>query len=115
MKNISISIITLLFLTSCSKVGGANPSQNEALKSISGVQEKKESGSMQKSLDSWLEKTWTPSIQKDENMKKIDENKERDFKLQEYVDKMNIYNKENNSSSDNSHAKKLDSLPVIGR
>lgn len=44
----------------CSKVDGANPSQNEALNKISGKKAKKP-GAMQKALDNWLNNEWNPS------------------------------------------------------
>jgi len=43
------------------------------------------------------------------------ESKSRNFTLQEYVDKMAIYNSSHITDDTNSHNKMMDSLPVIGK
>ncbi|MCK4875037.1 MAG: hypothetical protein KAS26_04230 [Sulfurimonas sp.] len=40
--------------------------------------------------------------------------KDRDFTLQEYIDKMAVYNSTHVSDEKNSHTKKINTLPVIG-
>ena len=115
MKTIIMTMLLLFFFTSCSKVKGANPSQNEALNSVAGNTKNKEDGFMQKALDSWLENEWTPATQKNEEIKKIDKDENRNFTLQEYINKMELYNKDKNSTqTDESHIKRIDSMPVIG-
>jgi len=155
MKNLILAISTIILLTSCSKVDGANPSQNEALNSIAGKKEKK-SGYMQQKLDKWLNEEWSPVVagtkpptgdtavkiienengtaklveaktgtvlkemskeevikQKEVQEKYSDE--DRNFTLQEYVDKIAVYNSTHTSNEDESHAKKINSMPVIGK
>jgi len=114
MKNLILAISVIVLLSSCSKVDGVNPSQNKALNSLSGKEENKKSGHMQQALDNWLKSDWTPSVEKDESIKKKNEDQGRDFTLQEYVDKMSAYNKEHNSSDNESHKDKISSMPVIG-
>ena len=77
--------------------------------------QKKKSGSAQKALDTWLQDSWTPTIEKDKKIKEVNSNKDREFKLQEYIDKIGIYLKENNSSTEESHLKRLNAMPVIGK
>ena len=69
---------------------------------------------MQQSLDNWLKNDWTPTVEKDEKIKEINEDKERSFTLQEYVDKAVIYSNESNSSTEKSHVEEMKSLPAIG-
>lgn len=114
MKNLILAVSAIVLLTSCSKVDGVNPSQNSALNSVAGKEENKKDGLMQQALDSWLLSDWTPTIEKNESIKKKNSNDERDFTLQEYVDKITTYNKEHNSSEQNSHKHKISSMPVIG-
>lgn len=114
MYPLIVSLCLALFLAACSKVDGANPSQNRALNEISPNMQSKNSGHMQHALDNWLKSDWTPSVEKDESIKKKNEDESRDFKIQEYVDKMAAYNKEHNSSDTHSHKKKISSMPVIG-
>lgn len=115
MKNIILAISAIVLLTSCSKVDGANPSQNKALSSVSGKKEKEQSGFMQQALDSWVKEEWSPRVEKDETIKKKNEDENRNFTMQEYVDKIAIYNKEQNSTLEESHTQKVNSLPVIGK
>jgi len=61
MKNIIMTILAVTIFSACSKVDGANPSQNEALNSIAGKKEKK-SGYMQQALDNWLKNEWEPVV-----------------------------------------------------
>lgn len=120
MKNLNIiliAILSLLSLTACSSTkSDVNPSQNEALNSVtkSNVQKKKDA-SMQKSLDAWLKNEWTPTVEKDELIKTKNQDETRDFKLQEYVDKSEVYMRESNSTTQDSHYKRMESMPVIGK
>ena len=91
-----------------------SPTQNKALNNVSPTNQEKKDGAMQKSLDTWLEKEWTPTVHKDEEMKKIDENKSRDFTLQEYVDKAGAYIKNKPKSDEPSMKEKMDAMPAIG-
>lgn len=114
MYHIILAISAVVLLASCSKVDGANPSQNRALNTVSGEVENKKSGYMQNKLDSWVKEEWTPKVEKNETIKKKNEDESRDFVLQEYVDKMEVYNKEHNSTTTGSHTKKISSMPIIG-
>jgi len=114
MKNLLLAISATVFLASCSQVDGANPSQNKALNTIAGKTEKTKSGYMQQALDSWIKDEWTPTVEKNEVIKKKNEDKSRRFTIQEYIDKAKVYAKENNSTSGESHTKKINMMPVIG-
>ncbi len=114
MKNLILAVSAIILLTSCSKVDGANPSQNRALNSVSGKEEKEKSGYLQEALNNWTKNDWTPAVEKNEDIKKKNENESRNFTLQEYVDKIEVYNKEQNSTHTESHKKKISSMPVIG-
>jgi len=80
---------------------------------------------MQKSLDSWLKTAWTPTVEKDAKVqqkymkpvdsKKYEEDKQRGFTLQEYVDKAGAYMKARPNDYNTSHAHKMESMPVIGK
>ena len=91
------------------------PTKNEALNKVSPSNQEKKDGAMQKSLDNWLEKVWTPTVQKDEKVKKIDANESRNFTLQEYVDKAVAYSKNKPDSNETSMKDKMDKMPVIGK
>ena len=117
MKNLTKSIllaISAFILNSCSSSNVVNPSQNNALNSVTSSHKEK-SGAMQKSLDNWLEEEWTPTVEKDKEVKEKYSDKSRDFTIQEYVDKSTIYIKDNNNSYESSHSKKISSMPVIGK
>ena len=70
---------------------------------------------MQKALDNWIKDDWTPTVEKDKDIKNKNSDIERDFKLQEYADKIAVYMRENNSSKEPSHYEKINSMPVIGK
>lgn len=115
MKTLIMTLSVAIFFISCSKVDGANPSQNKVLNSVAGKEEKAKSGYMQQALDNWIEKDWTPTVEKDETIKKKNKDEARDFTLQEYVDKIKLYTSEQNSTSSESHSQKMKSLPVVGK
>jgi hypothetical protein len=119
MKNLTLltlTTMTLLSFSSCSSTTAVNPSQNEALNAISTSNKATDKkGAMQSSLDNWLEKEWTPAVEKNEEIKAKNEDKARDFKLQEYVEKIETYKKESHPNTEESNVKKLDSMPVIGK
>ena len=54
-------------------------------------------------------------IKKQEEIKAKYKEEDRDFTLQEYIDKMAVYNSTNYSDEKDSHTKKINSMPVIGR
>jgi len=114
MKNLLLAVTAIVFLNSCSQVDGANPSQNKALNTLAGKTKKTKSGYMQQALDSWIKDEWTPTVEKNEAIKKKNENKSRRFTIQEYVDKAKVYSKEHSSTSSESHIKKINAMPVIG-
>ncbi|MBU0631160.1 hypothetical protein KKA17_00800 [bacterium] len=91
------------------------PTKNKELNTISPSHQDKEDGKMQKSLDNWLENDWTPTVEKNETIKKMDENESRNFTLQEYVDKVGAYIKNKPKSNEPSMKEKMDKMPVIGK
>ncbi len=121
MKKATITIKTLVIIlglfifNGCYSSLGSSPSKNSALKNITSTDKEEKSYSMQKTLDRWLKEEWTPSVEKNATIRKINQDKERDFKLQEYVDKVKVYLEENNTSSKDVHWQKVNSLPVIGK
>ena len=138
MKQLITTTLTLsafILLSGCATDAPVAPSQNSDLNKISNSGGKAKPGIMQKSLDSWLKNEWTPTVNKDKNiqkkyLKKEDgstkadnnnteekyvEDKDRNFTLQEYVDKADAYMKAHPSDENNSNVKKLQSMPVIGK
>lgn len=92
------------------------PSQNEALQAVSPSQTAtSEGGVMQKKLDTWVEKEWTPAVETNESIKAMNEDEERPFTLQEYVDKAAVYMENKPESDKPSHSQQLEELPVIGK
>jgi len=117
MKNMTLTVLTVLTIVGMNACGSkelGSPSQNSALNSVTTSGKNMKSASMQKSLDSWLEKEWTPTVEKNKEIKEKYSDKSRDFKLQEYVEKSEVYIKDNNNTYENSHSKKISSMPVIG-
>jgi len=120
MKKLNILIIaalTTLSTTGCTTTKVGNPSQNSALNSVTSSGKNQKSGAMQNSLDSWLKDDWTPSVEKDEKIKAKYQDENRDFTLQEYVDKSEAYVKDKNTTTynkENSHSERMKSMPVIG-
>ena len=114
MKNIYLIILTIFTLNSCSSTSTVNPSQNSALNSVSKSSEISNKGSMQTNLDNWLKDEWEPSLHKEKKVEEKYSDKSKSFTLQEYVDKSALYLKEYNSTNENSHTQKLQSMPVIG-
>lgn len=91
------------------------PSQNNELNRVSPMPvATSEGGAMQKSLDEWTEKEWTPTVEKDEKIKSMNEDEGRPFTLQEYIDKAEVYMANKPKSDTPSHAEALEQLPVIG-
>lgn len=115
MKTLIMTISLALLFTSCSKVDGANPSQNKALNTIAGKNEKQKSGYMQQKLDNWIERDWTPTVEKNESIKEKNKDESRGFTIQEYVDKIKLYTSEQNTTQNESHSQKIKSLPVVGK
>jgi len=116
----TLILASFLVLPSCSTATKSYPSQNSDLsKYTSGTQK---SGPMQKRLDKWLKNDWEPRVNADKEIQKkypqTEKNSvkksERSFTLQEYVDKSGVYIK-NTPDTNNSHAKRVESLPVIGK
>ncbi len=137
MKQLITTTLTLsafILLSGCASDAVVAPSQNSDLNKISNSNGKAKPGLMQKSLDGWLKDEWTPTVNKDKKvqkkyMKRVNtkstntnsntevkyvEDKERNFTLQEYVDKAAAYSKAHPSDEKDSNVKKLQSMPVIG-
>jgi len=100
-------------ISGCSQAT-VSPSQNKALSAISPSVKSSKNKFMQKSLNRWLKKDWTPIIDKNSTLKMIDKKKDRPFKLQEYVNKTEYYLKHKPKSKQLSNVQKLNKLPVIG-
>ena len=92
-----------------------SPTKNEALSKVSPLNDGRSDGTVQKSLDSWLKTVWTPSVDKNETIKKIDENTSRNFTIQEYIDKAGVYIKNQPKSNEPSGVENLSKLPAIGK
>ena len=92
-----------------------SPTKNKALTKVSPLNDGRADGTVQKSLDSWLETVWTPSVDKNETIKKIDENTSRNFTIQEYIDKAGVYIKNQPKSDEPSMKEQMDKMPVIGK
>ncbi|QOP42953.1 hypothetical protein FJR45_02895 [Sulfurimonas sediminis] len=127
-------LFSLIVLNGCVNSALTVPSQNSDLNKISNSNGKVKPGLMQKNLDNWLKNEWAPTVNEDKKvqkkyMKKVDtqgtntsndteekyvEDKERNFTLQEYVDKAAAYSKAHPNEGKDSHVKKLESMPVIG-
>jgi len=141
---ITHSLVAILILGGCASNNKmVTPSQNSALNSVSkSTAAVKKEGIMQKSLDSWLKTDWEPTINKDKKIQKkylkketandLDTNntnntttekkedkyverEDKNFTLQEYVDKAEAYSKAHSSDKQESNVKKLDAMPVIGK
>jgi hypothetical protein len=129
----TLTISAFILLSGCATDAPVAPSQNSDLNKISNSHGTEKPGLMQKSLNSWLKNEWTPTVNKDKKvqkkyLKKVDaeetnndtqekyvEDKERNFTLQEYVDKASVYMKAHPSVENASNVKKLESMPVIGK
>jgi len=145
MKQLITTTLTataFILFSGCATDAPVAPSQNSDLNKISNSHGTEKPGLMQKSLDSWLKNEWTPTVNKDKKvqkkyMKKVDadstnsnanteetnnnteekyvEDRERNFTLQEYVDKASAYMKAHPSDEKDSNVEKLKSMPVIGK
>jgi hypothetical protein len=92
------------------------PSQNSELNRVSPMPvATSEGGVMQKNIDKWTEEEWTPTVEKNATIKAMNEDKDRPFTLQEYVDKASVYLENKPKSGKPSHAEELEKLPVIGK
>ena len=132
---ISHSFLALTLLSGCASKTQTSPSQNSALNSVSkSSAAKKHEGVMQKSLDSWLKDDWEPTVSKDKEIQKkymqkkedktlVNDTKEshfvdkknKNFTIQEYVDKAAAYRKAHPNDYEHSNVRKLESMPVIGK
>ncbi|MBU1658661.1 hypothetical protein KKG72_06365 [bacterium] len=118
MKTLHILALSLIFLVPfvlSSSEDTISPSENKALKNITNTKKEEKKGTLQNKLDGWLNNDWTPTVEKDKTIKEKYQDKTRDFTLQEYVDKTEVYIKESNSGKEPSHHEKINSLPVIGK
>lgn len=120
--------LSLLNLVGCSK---QNPTpSHDTINSVSPKHETKQSGYMQNILDSFLKDDWTPTLSKNKDIQKkymkekidkqskeknYEDDKERNFTLQEYVDKITAYSNAKPNNYQESHYKKLETLPAIGK
>ena len=120
MKKLKLAIITsltLLSMSACSTTEVGNPSQNSALNEVTNSGKNQKTGAVQNSIDVWLKNEWTPIIEKNEEIKEKYKDKNREFTLQEYVEKSESYVKDANTTiynEKNSHSEKMKSMPIIG-
>jgi len=66
-------------------------------------------GYIQRNLDEWFEKDWNPAV------KEKEKDTQNRFKLQDYVDKANLYIESQPNDKNDSNVKKLEAMPVIGK
>ncbi|HIC43986.1 MAG TPA: hypothetical protein EYO73_06760 [Sulfurimonas sp.] len=100
-----------------------NPAADVAWSSVSKRDvNNKGKGSMQNSLDTWIEKEWEPSFEGDKEQAKKDANASEHFTLQHYMDKRQKYLKSKEEKWETSGKKKpeanyekMKKLPVIGK
>ncbi len=135
---ISISALSIVVLAGCGGKPSVTPSQNSALNNISNSTIDKKPGYMQENLDEWLTNDWSPTVEKDEEIREkymkiekpledsdsnntkppevkyVDKN-DRYPTLQEYVDKAVAYSKAQDNNDSNSLVKKMQSMPAIGK
>ena len=138
---ISSLALTATLFNSCASSQNVAPSQNAALNSISNSNAStKKEGAMQRSLNNWLHDDWEPTVSKDKEIQKkymrkekvsktkavqtlengtkeshFVEKEDRNFTLQEYVDKASAYMKAKPNDYNSSNVHKLESMPVIGK
>lgn len=93
--------IIIIFTTACS-THSPNKSSHSSDKDDN-------KGYIQKNLDEWLEKDWNPAV------KEKEEDTQRRFKLQDYVDKASLYIDSQPNDINDSNVKKLEAMPVIGK
>jgi len=91
--------LIIIFLTACS------PQTQPKASHKSDINE----GFLQKHLDEWFKYEWEPSVKK-----KNIQTKKR-FKLQDYIDKFALYMQVHRDDVNNSHIKRLETMPVIGK
>ena len=98
------------------------PSQNPALNAVSpSVTATSEGeGIMQKKLDPWVEEEWSATVEKNSTIKELNEDEDRPFTIQEYVDKAGVYLNEKEKqkaegSQKPSHVQEMEHMPAIGK
>jgi len=114
---ITTIILSLTLFTGCVTSPKVAPSQNKALNSISKSNAiKKKSYFLQNQTDDFLENEWKETVLEDKEIKeKYEENEDKSFTLQEYVDKAEVYSGKKPSDDTISNVTKMESLPVIGK
>jgi len=117
LSNKTVIILSTTLLVGCMSTPQVTPSKNSALNNISKSNaSKKQSYFFQKKVDKFVDVQWKETVLKDEGIKKkYEENKEKKFTLQEFVDKANVYTKKKSHDSSKSNVSKLESMPVIGK
>ncbi|MDF1879540.1 hypothetical protein JHD46_07820 [Sulfurimonas sp. SAG-AH-194-C20] len=115
--NTTAIILSLTLFMGCVTNPKTSPSENKALNSISKSNaKKKKSYFMQNRTDAFLEKEWKETVLEDKEIKeKYEDNKDKSFTLQEFVDKAEVYNKKKPTNSSTSNVSKLKAMPVIGK
>lgn len=110
-------MLSLTLFTGCVTSPKVAPSQNKSLNSISKSNAvKKKSYFLQNQTDYFLENEWKETVLEDKEIKeKYEENENKSFTLQEYVDKAEVYSGKKPSDDNTSNVTKMESLPVIGK
>jgi len=100
IKQLNLTLIAI-FMTACS-THGVNESSHYSDKD-------NDKGYIQRNLDEWLETDWNPAVEEKE------EDTQKRFKLQDYVDKASLYIESQPNDINDSNVKKLEMMPVIGK
>jgi hypothetical protein len=102
------------------KVNSYNARVNtSAVMSASEVATDEEKGWMQRNLDEWFKSEWIPFLNDEDNKAIFDRDPNKEFTLQEFVDKWSLYNKQKAEREKGlppkpSLSRDMQSMPVIG-
>lgn len=77
--------------------------------------ENKREGFLQATYNDFVEEEWSPNVEQNEEINEKYGEKDRSFTLQEYVDKWKVYTDTHVTPEWESHVKKVDDMPVIGK
>jgi len=108
IKQLNLTIIAI-FMSACSTPHPNNTSHDSDRYTTIQKNKTQEKQFLQKHLDAWLEEDWNPAVQE-----KYEETKDR-FKLQDYLDKLHLYNESLKPDTNESNINKMESMPVIGK
>jgi len=115
LMKIFVITLSLSFLISCSNHTQTRPSNKSSTHNVIPTVSKEKAGFMQKTLDSFLEDDWEPTVKSDKTIQKKYIEKESSFTLQEYVDKTAAYMHAKPADYEHSNVHRLEQMPVIGK